>query len=111
MTAQRVMTVPEDGREWQALPGGELEAPRPKALCRSCRERLRESVARGVWPERSKTLCFGCYRTQLDRDRRIKAAAELNTASEARFQTSLPIEPVNRARLQQLRGSPEEDVS
>lgn len=99
----------DDSRDWLALPGGELEAPRPKALCLGCRERLRQAVSQGAWPkpdaERSRTLCFGCYRAQLDRDRRLKAAAELDTASEARFQTSLPLEPVNRARLNQLRSA------
>jgi len=91
------------GGDWQPLPGGELEAPRPRALCRSCRDRLRQSVARGVWPERSKTLCFQCYRAQLDRERRLSVAAKVDTTTEARFQTMLPLEPVNRARLQQLR--------
>lgn len=99
----------EDSREWLALPGGELEAPRPRTLCSVCRERLKDAAARGAWPnpalDRPNTLCFGCYRTQLERDRRLKAAAELDTASEARFQCSLPFEPVNRARLNQLRAT------
>jgi hypothetical protein len=99
----------EDSRDWLALPGGELEAPRPKTLCSACRERLKDAAGRGARPEpesdRAKTLCFRCYRTQLESDRRLKAAAELNTASEARFQSSLPFEPVNRARLNQLRAA------
>ena len=33
----------------------------------------------------------------------MQAARNLCTASEARFQETLPFEPVNRARLQQLR--------
>lgn len=114
-TSSTVPTTPvpkrlaEDSRDWLALPGGELEAPRPKALCLACRERLRQAAAQGSWPKsdpaRPRTLCFGCYRTQLDRDRRLKAAAELDTASDARFQSSLPLEPVNRARLIQLRAA------
>lgn len=106
-TTQVPKRLAEDSRDWLVLPGGELEAPRPKALCLACREQLRHAAAQGAWPkhdpERPRTLCFGCYRTQLDRDRRLKAAAELDTASDARFQSSLPLEPVNRARLNQLR--------
>ena len=94
--------------EWLALPGGELEAPRPRTLCSSCKEQLRQAVARGTWPtadQRPRTLCFRCYRTQVERDRRFRAAAELETASEARFQCTLPFEPVNRVRLHQLRAA------
>jgi len=87
-------------REWISFPGGELEAPRPKLRCRECRatRRTAASLAR-------KTLCFNCYRAELDRERGIAAAAELNTASEIRFQNSLPFEPVDRMRLAQLRAS------
>jgi hypothetical protein len=87
-------------KEWIAFPGGELEAPRPRALCPDCRKTRRHaaSLAR-------QTLCFRCYRLDLDRQNGIKAAAELNTASEARFQATLPFEPVDRVRLMQLRAS------
>jgi hypothetical protein len=37
------------------------------------------------------------------RQRALRAARNLNTASEERFQTTLPFEPVNRARLERLR--------
>lgn len=85
-------------KEWIAFPGGELEAPRPKLYCPECRATKRHaaSLAR-------KTLCFKCYRLSLDRERGIKAAAELDTASEIRFQTQLPFEPVDRTRLAMLR--------
>ena len=81
--------------EWVTFPGGELEGPRPKALCRACR-------ASGT-VNQSRRLCFDCYRADLARERALKAAAELDTASDARFQTQLPFEPVNRARLDSLR--------
>ncbi|MDR1990900.1 MAG: hypothetical protein LBQ09_11810 [Acidobacteriaceae bacterium] len=86
--------------EWMAFPGGELEAPRPKALCPACRKTRRQaaSLAR-------KTLCFRCYRMDLDRQQGIQAAANVNTASEARFQTTLPFEPVDRIRLLRLRAA------
>jgi hypothetical protein len=86
--------------EWVAFPGGELEAPRPKLRCPECRanRRTAASLAR-------KTLCFRCYRTELDRERGLVAAAELNTASEIRFQTTLPFEPVDRTRLERLRAT------
>jgi hypothetical protein len=49
------------------------------------------------------TLCFQCYRAELDRERALKAAADLDTASSERFQTALPFEPVNTFRLDRLR--------
>src|SRR5204863_1584947 len=48
-------------------------------------------------------LCFQCYRAELERERALRAAGELDTASEARFQFQLPLEPVNRARLDMLK--------
>jgi hypothetical protein len=62
-------------------------------MCPACRDRATNTG----------TLCFQCYRAALDRERAFKAAAELNTASEARFQCALPFEPVNRPRLERLR--------
>jgi hypothetical protein len=47
-------------------------------------------------------LCFACYRAGIERERALKAAGELDTASEARFQCTLPFEPVNRSRLARL---------
>lgn len=80
-------------REWLPLPGGELEAPRARALCQSCRVSGR------------RPLCMACFRVDRERERALLAARDLNTASEARFQTTLPFEPVNRARLNQLRAA------
>jgi hypothetical protein len=50
-----------------------------------------------------RTLCFQCYRAEMDRDRALKAAGELDTASAERFQTALPFEPVNMPRLGMLK--------
>jgi hypothetical protein len=72
-----------------------LEGKRPKALCSACREALKREVTR--------PLCFDCYRADLARARAMKEAGELDTASDARFQTQLPFEPVNRARLGMLK--------
>lgn len=83
-------------RDWILLPGGELEAPRARALCPTCRRV-------GVRP-----LCLSCFRAERDHERKLVAARALSTASEARFQTSLPFEPVNRARLNQLRAERQE---
>jgi len=92
--------VPDSpGDDWLAFPGGELEGRRPRVLCRACRER-------GQPPEpnpRRAPLCFQCYRAQLERDRKLAAAARLDTASNARFQIGLPFEPVNRPRLAALK--------
>lgn len=81
-------------KEWVTFPGGELEGTRPKALCPTCRDR----------PTRP-TLCFQCYRVDLDRERALRAAGELDTASDARFQSQLPFEPVNRVRLDTLKAA------
>jgi hypothetical protein len=98
--AQLVQGERVDG-EWVGFPGGELEGVRPKALCPGCRTRLKAgSVARAG---RGRTICFLCYRAELERQRAIKAAGELDTASEARFQEALPFEPVNKPRLERLR--------
>lgn len=78
-------------REWIPLPGGELEAPRVRALCPTCRR-----VGK-------RPLCLSCFKAEREREQKLEAARELATASEARFQISLPFEPVNRARLNQLR--------
>ena len=81
--------------EWVTFPGGELEGKRPKALCQACRASGTANL--------SRRLCFDCYRADLARERALKAAADLDTASDARFQTQLPFEPVNRARLDSLK--------
>ena len=99
----RAEQIPE--HEWMPLPGGELEAPRPKTLCPACRARLRA----GIRPA-ARTLCFNCYRADLDRSHRLRQAGELDTATAARFQFALPFEPVNRARLQALRAERIESV-
>jgi hypothetical protein len=86
--------------------GGELEQTGPKAMCPSCREALkREAAIYGLSgaSRRSRLLCFDCYCADIERTRTFKAAGELNTASEARFQSQLPFEPVNRSRLGMLK--------
>lgn len=81
--------------EWIIFPGGELEGKRPKVLCSACREQPKRA---GRAP-----LCFQCYRAELDRERALKAAAQLDTTSDERFQSLLPFEPVDRGRLERLR--------
>lgn len=90
--------------EWITFPGGELEGKRPKALCPSCREALgREAEGSARRSSRSRPLCFQCYRADLDRDRALQAAGELDTASETRFQSQLPFEPIDHGRLEMLK--------
>ena len=72
-----------------------------KALCPKCREIARHAAADR--PKGQVALCFQCYLLDLERNRALKAAGELHTASEARFQSSLPFEPVNHARLTRLK--------
>ena len=96
--------------EWITFPGGELEGRPPRALCATCREALNREASGQVRrsrpsspPSPSRPLCFQCYRAELDRERAVQAAGELNTASEARFQAQLPFEPVHRTRLEMLK--------
>jgi hypothetical protein len=51
----------------------------------------------------ARTVCFQCYRAELERQRALRAAGRIDTASEARFQIALPFEPVNQERLARLR--------
>jgi hypothetical protein len=90
--------------EWMTFPGGELEGKRPKALCPPCREQLKRApAAQTATATRLRAVCFQCYRAQLDRERSLKAAGELDTASSERFQFGLPFEPVNKPRLEMLK--------
>jgi hypothetical protein len=89
-------------KEWLSLPGGELQAPRPSVLCPACRAKLQASPSNASNPS-NRPACFACYRATVERERALKAAGELNTASVERFQSALPLEPVNQSRLAQLR--------
>ena len=86
--------------DWVSYPGGELERKRPKAVCPACRDAMERGIAR---PPRM--LCFQCYRLELERERALRAAANLDTGSEGRFQSQLPFEQVNRARLAELKAA------
>ncbi len=109
--------------EWVAFQGGELEGRRPKAMCVGCRDRLARLALEGRSPSSAartgslratspepratssepRTICFQCYRAELERERALQAAGELDTSSVERFQDGLPFEPVNHARLDQLK--------
>jgi len=90
--------------EWVTFPGGELEGKRPKALCPACREALKaRALLRGRQPARRRPVCFQCYRAELEREKALRSAATIETASEARFQAQLPFDPVNRPRLETLK--------
>ncbi len=88
--------------EWVTFPGGELEGERPRTLCPACRERLRRATGR-VQVRRPASLCFQCYRADLDRQKALRAAGQLQTTSDERFQFVLPLELVNRPRLEMLK--------
>ncbi len=76
----------------------------PRAPPRSPRgQRPAQAPKRSPRDTPAPPLCFECYRVDLARERALQAARHLNTASEARFQDSLPFEPINRARLERLR--------
>jgi hypothetical protein len=107
--------------EWVSFPGGELEGRRPKVLCPACRAALQraaggsgrpasarpdaDELRRGRLTRPTRPLCFQCYRADLDRQRGIAAAGQLDTSSEARFQYQLPLEPVDRFRLDSLKAA------
>ena len=104
--------------EWVPFAGGELEGKRPKALCAACRSRfareakdrfrVSEPITAAPGTEHPSgvlraPLCFECYRADLARERALKAAGDLDTASAERFQAALPLEPVNHPRLARLK--------
>ncbi len=89
------------GAEWVSFPGGELEGQQPTALCPGCRH-LRQRAHRAT-EGGARTLCFACYRAELDRQKALASAGELATASDARFQFQLPFESVNHGRLAALK--------
>ena len=93
--------------EWVSFPGGELEGRRARVLCTGCRQARNDGAFGSEQRQSSRTLCFQCYRAGLEHDRRIRAAGLLDTASEARFQTTLPFEPVNVQRLEALKADRE----
>jgi len=100
--AQNHVEMPTE--EWVTFPGGELEGQRPKALCDACRKALKTAaLRRGKLLESRRPLCFQCYRAGLERDRALRTAGEINTATAARFQVQLPFEAVNRPRLERLK--------
>jgi hypothetical protein len=103
--------------EWVSFPGGELEGQRPRLLCPACRGGVHgwaaSRAATGVVPavrggsrasgrEPARTLCFQCYRANLDRNRALRAAGDV-PVSEERFQSQLPFERVDILRLERLK--------
>jgi hypothetical protein len=103
-------TLQTTDADWMTFPGGELEGKRPRTLCPECREqlsreRLNSAARHVVRPAVAapKPICFQCYRAGLERDRALKAAGQLETASDARFQCTLPFDPVNTMRLAALK--------
>jgi hypothetical protein len=96
-------------KEWLSLPGDELQAPRPSVLCPACRARLQANLsnASNLSNPENRPACFACYRATIERERALKAAGELNTASVERFQWALPLEPVNQSRLARLQSDRE----
>jgi hypothetical protein len=109
MKTRTITKVPENlDNEWIPFPGGELEGPRPKAMCAACRDRLQQASNPSNPSNPSnlsnlRPLCFACHQASISRDRALKAAGQLDTASEARFQTTLPFQPVDEVRLARLR--------
>ena len=95
-----VASAQVEAKDWVGFPGGELEGQPPKALCPACRVQASQPFN----PSQTRRLCFQCYRFALDRDRALRAAGQIQTASEERFQTSLPFEAVDVPRLERLRG-------
>lgn len=104
--ATKAQVIPQvSDSEWVTFPGGELEGQRPKRLCPVCRDQLQRTVAGSAAPVPRRPLCFQCYRVELDHEKALKAAGELDTASDVRFQVTLPFEPVDRPRLAALKAA------
>ena len=85
-----------------------MEGKRPKRLCQACRTRLQQTAHAALKLGAAADappppICFQCYREELKRQTALKAAGELDTASEQRFQSALPFEPVDQPRLAALK--------
>ena len=87
--------------EWVSFPGGELEGLRPRVSARHAATN-RSARQRRAFLSSSGRSASSVIAPSLDRERALKAAGELDTASSERFQSALPFEPVNRARLAML---------
>jgi hypothetical protein len=93
--------------EWVSFPGGELQGRRPnnEQANRSPHATHATLPSGGAHPtHQGGTLCFQCFRAGLVRDRAVKAAGELDTATDERFQFVLPLESIDEARLSMLKG-------
>jgi hypothetical protein len=88
--------------EWVSFPGGELQGKRPNTHPTHLTH-LTHLTDPAHPTHLTGTLCFQCFRASLDRDRALKAAGELDTATDARFQFALPFEPVDETRLAVLK--------
>jgi hypothetical protein len=97
MTKDLCEPVQPGDTDWIGFPGGELEGRSPVGPIAPCRHTSGTGVG-----DRSRPLCFQCYRAALAHERALEAAGRLDTASEARFQFALPFEPVDRVRLRRL---------
>lgn len=93
--------------QWVPFPGGELEGKRPSVSCPACRAaQPRPTAPSSLAEARNRTVCFQCYRADLDRQRAGRAARDIGldpAAATARFQEALPFEPVDRSRLARLK--------
>jgi len=91
MFIPRTINQPVDG-EWVTFKGGELEGRRPKALCPACRAQLARLARGHQAPSRleSRPICFECYRVDLERQRALQAAGQLDTASVEVFGNDTP---------------------
>jgi len=92
--------------EWVSFPGGELQGrcPNTRGTRRTPPPEPTRPTGRAHPTHQAGTLCFQCFRAGLDRDRALKAAGELDTTTDERFQFVLPLEPIDEARLSMLKG-------
>ena len=81
--------------------GDELEGKRSRVLF--CRGQLKRMASGQARPELRQAICFQRYRAEVERQRSVRAAGELDTASVQRFQSALSFEPVDRALLNTLK--------
>jgi hypothetical protein len=102
LTARIPPPIDDSADAWQPFPGGELEGRPSSVRCKACRQ---VSQTPGAAPARPGTLCFQCYRADLDRQKALQQAAALDTGSEERFQWQLPLDPVDRPRVAMLRAA------
>ena len=71
----------------------------------------RAGLDRSATLPKALPLCFQCYRAELEREKALKAAGQLETASEARFRMHAAVRSCEQVPASSAEGGPRERTS